>query len=134
MLLQKIEMLGIDGNILKIFASYLSKRKQYVKLNDFNSETVQVTSDVTQRSLPSPPLFIIFVNDFPLHITKCEAFCYADNFKFVATISENIQYDIKHLEEWCLNNRLTLNDNKCFILPIKSQDKPKLSLNNKTFI
>ena len=45
-LLQKNEMLGIDGNFLKIVASYLSKRKQYVKLKAFNSETVQVTSGV----------------------------------------------------------------------------------------
>ena len=27
---------------------------------------------------------------------------------------------------------MTLNDNKCYILPIKCQDKPKLSLSNKT--
>ena len=29
---------------------------------------------------------------------------------------------------------MTLNENKCFILPIKSQDQPKLSLNNKTLL
>ena len=65
-LLQKIEMLGFGGNFLKIIASYLSKRKQYVKLKNFNSETVQVTSGVPQRSLLSSLLFIIFVNDLPL--------------------------------------------------------------------
>ena len=43
---QKIEMLGIGGNFLKIIATYLSKRKQYEKLKDFNSETVKVTSGV----------------------------------------------------------------------------------------
>ena len=46
-LLQKIEMLGIGGNFLKMVAGYLSKRKQYVKLNDFNSETVQIASGVS---------------------------------------------------------------------------------------
>ena len=39
---------------------------------------------------------------------------------------------IKQIEEWCLNNKMTLNENKCYILPIKSQEQPKLSLNNKT--
>ena len=57
-LLQKTEKLGIGGNFLKIIASYLSKRKQYVKLNDFNSETVQVTSGVPQGSLLGPPISI----------------------------------------------------------------------------
>ena len=133
-LLQKIVMLGIGGNVLNIIASYLSKRKQYVKLNGFNSETVQVTSGVPQRSLLGPLLFIIFVNDLPLKVIKCEAFSYADDFKLVATNSENRHYDIKQIEEWCLRNKMTLNENKCYILPIKSQDKPKLSLNNKTLL
>ena len=133
-LLQKIEMLGIGGNFLKIIASYLSKRKQYVKLNDFNSETVQVTSGVPQGSLLGPLLLIIVVNDLPLQVTKCEAFGYADDFKLVVTNSENMQYDIKQIEEWCLNNKVTLNENKCYIFPIKSQDKPKLSSNNKTLL
>ena len=133
-LLQKMEMLRIGGNFMKIIASFLNKRKQYVKLNDFNSETVQVTTGVPQGSLLGPLLFIIFVNDLPLQVTKCEAFGYADDFKLVATNSGNMQYDIKQIEEWCLNNKMTLNENKCYILPIKSQDKPKLSLNNKTLL
>ena len=83
-LLQKNKMLGIDGNFLKIFASYLSKRKQYVKLNDLNSETVLVTSRVPQGSLLGPLLCIIFVNDLPLKVNKCEAFGHADDSKFVA--------------------------------------------------
>ena len=47
----------------------------------------------------------------PLQVTKCEAFDYADDFKLVATKSENMQYDIKQIEEWCLNNKMTLNEN-----------------------
>ena len=133
-LLQKIEMLGIGGNFLKIIASYLSKRKQYVKLNGFNSETGQVTSGDPQGSLLGPLLFIIFVNDLPLQVSNCETFGYAEDFKLVATNSENMQYDIKQIEECSLNNKMTLNENKYYILPIKSQDVPKLNLNNKTLL
>ena len=91
------------------------------------TQTKQVASGVPQGSLLGPLLFIIFGNDLPLQVTKCEAFGYADDFKLVATNNENIQYAIKQIEEWCLNNKMTLNENKCYILPIKSQDKPKLS-------
>ena len=115
MLLQKSELLGTAGNLLNINASYLNKTIQYVKLIAFNSETVQVTIRVPQGSL-----------------LGCEAFGYADDFKLVATNSQNKQYDVKQIEEWCLNNKTTLNEYKCYILQIKSQDKPKLSLNNKT--
>ena len=101
---KKIEMLGIGGGFMKCFASYLSIKKQYVKLNLFRSDTVQVTRCVPQGSLLGPLLFIIYVNDLPLQVTKCETFGYADIFKFVATISKNMQYGIKQIEKCCLNN------------------------------
>ena len=69
-----------------------------------------------------------------MFLYKCEIFGYADNFKLVATNRENKQYDIKQVEEWYLNNKMTLNENKYYILPIKSQEKFKLSLNNKTLL
>ena len=51
LLINKVENLGVGGNFLKIVASYLSNRKQYVKVNDSESETVLVTSGVPQGSL-----------------------------------------------------------------------------------
>ena len=32
------------------------------------------------------------------------------------------------------NNKMTINENRCYILPIKSQDQSKLSLNNKILL
>ena len=116
----KCEALAVTSR--KLLPAFFGKRKQYVKPNDFNSETVQVTSGVPQGSLLCSLLFIIFVNDLPLQVTKCEAFVYADDFRLAATNSENMQYDIKQIEQWCLNNKMTLIENKCYILSIKSQD------------
>ena len=105
---------------------------------------MQVTRCVPQGSLQGPLLFIVFVNGLRLHKTKCETFGYAGDLKLVATNSENKQYDInpiedknksdiKQIERWCLNNKMTKNENGCCNLPIKSLDKCKLSLNNKNF-
>ena len=83
---------------------------------------MQVTCGVPLGSLLGAFLFIIFANDLHLQVTMCEAFGCADDFKLVATNSENMLYDIKQIEEWCLNNKMTLNENKCYILPIESED------------
>ena len=93
---------------------------------------MQVTSDVPRGSLQGPRLLIILNYDLPLQESKCKSFGYADDFKLVATNGENIQNDIKQIEECCLNNKMTLNENKYYMLPIKSQDKPKSRLKNKT--
>ena len=123
-------MLGIGGNLLKFIASYLNKGMQYVKLNVFSCEKLQVTRCVPQGSQHGSLAFIIFVNGLPLHKTNCETFGDADDLKFVATSSESNQYDIKPIEKWCLNNKITKNE---MYLANQNLDKYKFSLNNKNF-
>ena len=123
LLINKVENLGVGGNFLKIVASYLSNRKQYVKVNDSESETVPVTSGVPQGSLLGPLLFIIYINDLPQQTSKCSAFGYADDFKLVSTNPANIQSDLEKIEKWCHNNKMQLNESKCHILPIKVNEK-----------
>ena len=134
LLINKVENLGVGGNFLKIVASYLSNTKQYVKVNDSESETEPVTSGVPQGSLLGPLLFIIYKNDLPQQTSKCSAFGYADDFKLVSTNPANIQSDLEKIEKWCHSNKMQLNESKCHILPIKVNEKNWHSfiLNSKT--
>ena len=127
-----VEELQIGGNLLKLIASYLSDRKQYVKVNECTSDTVPVTSGVPQGSLLGPLLFIIYVNDLPSKVQNCNAFGYADDFKLVTTNPADIERDLISIEEWCEENKMRLNEDKCFLLPIKQQGQSnQLFLNEK---
>ena len=41
-LIQKLKFYGIEGNSLKIFQNYLSKRKQFVEFENVHSEVLEI--------------------------------------------------------------------------------------------
>ena len=131
-LIQKIQKFGIGGNFLKIIASYLTGRKQYVKIKNEKSPTVKVTSGVPQGSILGPLLFILFINDLPAAVKNCTSFGYADDFKITTSDLNNLQEDIHAIEDWCNDNKMTLNEDKCYLLPVKSTNQPDtITLNGK---
>ena len=63
LLLAKLEAYGFDIHTLKIFQSYLSKRKQFVSIHGIMSDIIEILSGVPQGSVLGPILFNIFIND-----------------------------------------------------------------------
>ena len=55
--------MGISGNIYKWIESFLTNRKQSVKINYTYSKLKNILSGVPQGSVIEPILFIIFIND-----------------------------------------------------------------------
>ncbi|MEW8545561.1 MAG: reverse transcriptase family protein [Candidatus Thiodiazotropha sp.] len=62
-LLHKLSSVGISGNLLKWFSSYLSNRRQRVVLNGTCSEWTYVKAGVPQGSILGPLLFLVYIND-----------------------------------------------------------------------
>ena len=54
MLLKKINHYGIRGIVLDWFSSYLSERKQYVLVNGYISDYLDITCGVSQGSVLGP--------------------------------------------------------------------------------
>lgn len=118
-LLYKLNAYGITGSLLEWFKSYLDGRTFFVALSGYRSGSYMVTSGVPQGSHVGPVLFNIFVNDLVAVLKYSECFMYADDLKFCRITESDLdivllQRDIDLLANWCDENGMTLNVNKCY--------------------
>ena len=63
LLIAKLEAYGFSLNSLKLLYSYLSNRKQRVRIESIFSEWIGIVLGVPQGSILGPILFNIFIND-----------------------------------------------------------------------
>ena len=62
MLLDKLSYYGINGTAITLLKSYLSDRKQYVKIDEVKSSIQSIKTGVPQGFIVGPLLFNIFIN------------------------------------------------------------------------
>ena len=124
-LLYKLNRIGIDGNLLHWLSSFLSDRKQRVKVNQDCSPWVDVTSGVPQGSVLGPLLFVIFIDDLPGMIkSSCNLF--ADDSKLYGPVKNNascvqVQYDIDSCLNWATKWSMEFHPDKCKLLHFGSK-------------
>ena len=135
LLIAKLDANGINENLLACLHSYLSSRKQCVRINNVTSDFETIISEDPQGSIVGPILFNCFFNDFFYFIEKASV----HNFAYDNTLSmfeETIQNLIALLEnesntaiEWFQNNKMMVNPSKfqAFII-----DKKKKCHTNET--
>lgn len=119
-LLSKLASFGFSPPLLIFFKSYLVNRNQYVQHLGYKSESFASLSGVPQGSVLGPMLFNIFVNDIMLDL-QCPVLMYADDLKIfnnIADISDCLllQNDLASIENWCVENKLPLNIDKCNVV------------------
>ena len=116
-LINKLKAYGIEHNILTWIESFLSNRKQRVRVNSAYSEYTPVSSGIPQGSILGPLLFIIFINDLPKD-TSCTCKIFADDTKLYNSDKNHslLQRDLLSFFKWSEKWLLKFNKGKCSVL------------------
>ena len=127
-LLCKLPKYGIEGNSLQLFKSYLSARKQFVKLDKATSSALPIDFGVPQGSILGPLLFIIFINDLPnatnlyIKLFADDTFLCAQN-SDIDLLENEVNSELQKVYEWLAANKLTLNTDKSKFMIITNKKK-----------
>ena len=133
-LVKKLEVYHLGDNVLKFFNSYLQHREQKVYAHGQFSRSDQVRFGVPQGSILGPLLFILFINDLPLHVSNDKVDCdlFADDAslhaagKSVADISHSLQGSLTQVSQWCASNHMLLHPKKTKSMLITTRQKHQL--------
>ena len=78
-LLSKLSAYGLSDEAVLLLKSYLSDRKQRIKLNNIVSSWSEIKKGVPQGSILGPLLFNVFINDIFYFIEHGTLYNYADD-------------------------------------------------------
>ena len=119
-LLNKLEHLGIRGDLYHWLTYFLTERDQRVVMEGSYSNCVHVDSGIHQGTVLGPLLFLCHINDLPLSVDgKIKLF--ADDcliYREINSIEDKVQLqkDIDSLQDWAENWGMRFNAQKCYIL------------------
>ena len=128
-LLSKLRFYGVSNTPLKWFQSYLQNRQQFVEFDGTCSDTTFLNTGVPRGSILGPLLFLIYMNDIHTASNKFDMILYADDTNLISPLcsfnlslscnksevehmSQQINTELRNIQEWLNINKLSLNVSK----------------------
>lgn len=128
-LLNKLQILGIHGDLLRWTESYLTNRSQAVVIGGYRSNYVNVPTGVPQGSHLGPLFYNAYLYDIGSCMEHTGYLMYADDKKIFLKIDTVhdcllIQRDLNRLLEYYRKNKITINAGKCECISFTRKPKP----------
>ena len=120
LLLTKLSVHAASPDSVAWFQSYLAGWRQFVKLGHIPSQPKLVGQEVLQGSILGPFLFLLFVNDMPLHLNNSTIDIHADdttlslsaNWNNITSLPKALSNDLENIKKWSAENKMYINNEK----------------------
>lgn len=133
-----MKKIGIEGNELKWYKSYLTNRTQTTIIGNTISQIKKNNLGVPQGSVSGAKLFNLYINDIETVIEHSQINMFADDTmiyiigKDLKQMEQKMNEDLQNLEKWLSKMKLKINTEKTkyMIINRKAHDQLKLKMNN----
>lgn len=136
LLWHKLFSLGLSGKIIRILQNLYSKASVRIKIRGEYSESISLGDGVLQGETLSPVIFKLFISDIEKFFksrgvggicmnANCEILSlqFADDFAIIADSYQDLIHKINILEDYCSENKLTVNISKSKILKLGKKNQ-----------
>ena len=121
-LLKKLRAMGTSKEAIEWFRSYLTGRKQSVRIGCETCEPHLVSYGVPQGSILGPALFNIYISYVPSVRKVGSLECYVDDSQLYLLFplrdailaADQLTEDLRNIATWCCENSLLINPGKNF--------------------